>query len=100
MVELNEDARGYLTSEGALAALMSQYGSPTIASTSSAVDYGLPLVVAGLKRRAEDSAGIVQPPESGSLARHEPTGYGCHVEPNLSPHGHGPGPHRDSVPRP
>ena len=59
MVELNEEARGYLTSDNAIGALMSQYGSPTIASTSSAVDYGLPLVVAGLKRRAEDSAGIV-----------------------------------------
>ncbi len=59
MVELNEEARDYLTGDNAKAALMSQYGSPTIASTSSAVDYGLPLVVAGLKRRAEDSAGIV-----------------------------------------
>ncbi len=59
MVELNEEARGYLTGEEATAALMSQYGSPTMASTSSAIDYGLPLVVAGLKRRAEDSAGIV-----------------------------------------
>ncbi len=59
MVELNEEARGYLTVDDAVAALMSQYNSPTIASTSSAIDYGLPLVVAGLKRRAEDSAGIV-----------------------------------------
>ncbi len=59
MVELNEEARGFLTGDVAKAALMSQYGSPTIASTSSAIDYGLPLVVAGLKRRAEDSAGIV-----------------------------------------
>ncbi|MDH3301950.1 MAG: OmpA family protein [Acidimicrobiia bacterium] len=59
MVELNDEARGYLTGDDAVAALMSQYGSPTIASTTSAIDYGLPLVVAGLKRRAEDSAGIV-----------------------------------------
>ena len=59
MLELNEEARGYLTGDTAIAALMSQYGSPTIASTSSVVDYGLPLVVAGLKHRAEDSAGIV-----------------------------------------
>ncbi|MDH3296445.1 MAG: hypothetical protein OER95_19150, partial [Acidimicrobiia bacterium] len=59
MVELNEEARAYLTSDDAVSALMSQYGAPTIASTVSTVDYGLPLVIDGLKRRAEDSAGIV-----------------------------------------
>ena len=59
MVELNEEARRYLLSDDGVAAMMSQYGSPSVASTTSAVDYGVPLIVDGLKRRAEDSAGIV-----------------------------------------